>query len=480
MSSRLVEEVAGSVILGQLTGYENEKLTEEQFDCFVSNPAFRGLLQCIKCDVRGNFVLDKGGVKNAGGKYQRRLKFQCCSTSCSYKCYSSSIAEFCLKHDIDLMGEAVAGEPETAASPDLVSQKTDLKRRKIQSNDSDDEMKDAGVAGHQESGLSEDMKSMVFGLAQEMRMQIFSEIGNAIKEALSAQTTQFEEQIALLKQEQEDLKKIIQELQAKPATAPATSYASVAAKPTGQKSPATSRPKAVDASKFMRQNADASLFNEAIEKLRRSSQRTTGPKELVTIYALRVRDLQPKDVRQALKLTTFNPRVIKDISFVARNTMALTLIKSSLPMLQEILSGLFGWTTTLKFDASKPFNAKAPEEIKAQVQSGSIRTYAKSLFRAEFIVKDQMLLAHHRTFVDSKGADYIKSVNDFLENIKRTPTVFFPNYQAPVEVAMEEEEEEMTTANVSWADEVVSIEDQIIIDYEEEVVPAAAEDQLLC
>jgi hypothetical protein len=257
----------------------------------------------------------------------------------------------------------------------------------------------------------------------------------------------------------------------------------------GQKSPALQKPRHVDGSKFMRENVDESLFSERIKKLRQSSKKPAGPKELVTVYALRVRDLQPRDVREALKLTTFNPRVIKDISFVARNTLALTLIKSSLPMLQEILNGLFGWTTTMVFDASKPFNPNAPEEIQEQVKSGSIRTYAKYLFRAEYMTKDKTLLAHHRKFVESKGDDYVKAVDQFIQVIKNSPVTYFPGYKEPtVPESIEEDQEtenvldnqdSCDVANTSWADDVMEIEGEINVEYEKDV-PTEVEDPTLC
>jgi hypothetical protein len=278
------------------------------------------------------------------------------------------------------------------------------------------------------------MKTMINNFANEMKNQLITEIGSAIGQAIAAQNQSLQNELANLKDEQDILRKMIFDLH-KTTPTPPQSYASVTGtpvstplSPNGRKSPVLRQPRQVDVSKFMKSDADESLFSSRVSKLRQSSTKRSASSGLVTLYALRVRDIQPKEIRDTLKQTTFNPRVIKDISYVSRNTMSFTVMKSSLKMLQDLLHGLFGWTTTLTFDPSKTFNPNAPDEIKDQVRSGSIRTFAKFLFRAEFITKDEMLLEHHRTFVKAKGPDYEKAVSQFIEVIKRSPTTFFPNY----------------------------------------------------
>ncbi len=567
---------------------EKALLSEEHFELFISVKQFRDRFACTKCSSMKGFSLDRGGTKNPDGRYQRRLKFQCCQASCSYACFSSSIRKFCLENDINLdesdgsqlssPASLITQEPNSglglltpipsrstsesqplpfsspsqpnasdglSSTPSYVSQAfslpslpgsvsqqltcpiSDSKRRKIQSLDSgsdegDDHeatMKVVGVSQSNVSYMNSMMKSMVSTFAQEMKSQMISELGAVIGQAIAAQNNEFQNELVVMKRKQDELLNMIQDLQ-KVRSPPPVSYASVTSKmpsamssPNGRKSPVplTSRP--TDASKFMRHDTDASLFSERVSKLRQSSVKSSASKSLVTIYALRVRDIQPKEIRETLKQTTFNPRVIKDICYVSRNTLAFTVIKSSLPMLQEILQVLFGWTTTLTFDPSVTFNPDAPDEIKDQVRSGSIRTYAKYLFRAEFIVKDDVLLAHHKQFVDSKGDVYAKEVEDFIQVIKIDPTKFFPNYKSePIDVlndpdvANESHDAEpdciddngvadmsFTVEEVSepteqmiipdtighWADEAVDVEPDMNVEYEEDV-PTCVEDPSLC
>jgi hypothetical protein len=493
---------------GLAIGKERSLMSEDHFESFISVKDFRERFACIKCSSLKGFTLDRGGVKNADGKYQRRLKFQCCQASCSYGCYSSSIKKFCKENDINLDGSlpspilnsppsVIGQEPASglellspfpskgisqsdkfsfpspkssipssslSTTPELPSQNlpqptspsttpsrlavpsSESKRRKIHSLDSgsdegENDMMFVGLNKSNASYMTSMMKSMVSNFANEMKNQLITEIGSVIGHAIASQNQQFQDELNTMKEQQDVLFNMITELQKKPPTPPSVSYASVTSKvpstsstTNGRKSPVLRQPRQVDATKFMKSDADGTLFSERVAKLRQSSMKAPGSTELVTLYALRVRDIQPKEIRDTLKQTTFNPRVIKDISYASRNTMAFTIIKSSLPMLQDILHGLFGWTTTLTFDPSKTFNPNAPDEIKDQVRSGSIRTYAKYLFRAEFIAKDPMLLEHHMKFVQSKGQEYANAVSDFVKVIKRTPTSFFPTYVPATDV----------------------------------------------
>jgi hypothetical protein len=537
-------------------------MTSGEFDLFISHPIARSRLLCIdsNCPKFKGFTLDSGGNK-VDGKLQRRLRFKCCGSTAVYLRYASSILKFCSENGIDLKSGALSlasSTPEVPVrypngSPTVsemeanqssfnaddalqeegslleftpAHQDNDNKRRRLAEIDSGSEGEtELPVATVGANEITTMMKSMIATLTTELKTQFVTQMAVCVNEALAANNSMMQDRMDAMAKEHQELKQLVLNMQKAPGS-PNTKTATYAnalrstspphhqqsPTPNGRKSPALQKPVSVDMTRYLKDETKSEEFNELLGKLNRSNKPAMN-QELVTIYALRVRDVKQKDVRKLLRMTSFNTRVIRDICYVARNTLAFTVIKSSVVMLEEVLNNLFGWTTTMNFDASKPYNAAAPEEVKAQVRASSIKNYAKFMFRAEFVTKNTMLLDFYKKFVADKGQDYSKAVMVFYENIKQCPQNYFPNYKSDepdspktqgeqtngmtlveeTQVAMEECPPDRQTVNsdsvlnipetsiadMDWSDEPVDIDENLSVEYDT-VVPAAAEDPLLC